>query len=87
MWDAEFRDTPGATVEAQGAHRHTVFYTSAGKRAVVVVNEEANRAITVKIDLPTSGKLISATPEELEAQVLSGPLEIPARSAAVIMEI
>jgi hypothetical protein len=40
IWDAEFRDTLGATVDAVGSHRYTVFRSSKGKRAVIVVNQE-----------------------------------------------
>lgn len=87
LWDAEFRDTMDATVSSDGTHRHSVFVTSAGKRCVVVVNEESAKAITVTVEMPNPDKLAVATPEEPEAQPTSGTLEIPARSAAVIMEL
>jgi hypothetical protein len=86
VWDAEFRDTVGASVNADGTHRHTVFVTASGKRAVVVVNEEPKKAITATVELPNPGKLVVATPEEPEAQPTSGALEVPARSAAIVME-
>ena len=87
LWDAEFRDTLGARVISDGSHRHSVFVTLAGKRAVVVVNQESGRAITAKVNLPNPGKLIAATPEQPSAQPTSGRLTIPARSAAVVMEL
>lgn len=86
VWDAEFRDNLGANVTADGGVRHTVYRRPDGKRAVVVVNLEQSKVITAKLDLPNAGSLVSATPEELDAKPLSGPLHIPARSAVVVME-
>jgi hypothetical protein len=86
VWDAEFRDTLGANVSADGSHQYTVFQTSAGKRAVVVVNLESSRALTAKLDIPNAGSLMIASPEEPDAKPVSGSLQVPARSVAVVME-
>ena len=86
LWDAEFRDTLGANVTSDGSHRYSVFVTTAGKRAVVVVNEESNKTITAKVKLSNPGKLVLATPEQPETQPTSGTLQVAARSAAVVME-
>ena len=86
IWDAEFRDTLGASVSADGSHRYTVFQTSAGKRAVVVVNLESSKALAAKLDIPNAGSLMLASPEEPDAKPVSGALQIPARSAVVVME-
>jgi hypothetical protein len=86
LWDADFRDTLGADVTADGSVRHTVFVTKAGKRAVVVVNMEFSKPITAKVDLPQPGSLVVATPEKPDAVRTDGTLTIPARSAAVVME-
>jgi hypothetical protein len=86
LWDAEFRDTLGADVTADGKVRHTVFVTPSGKRAVVVVNQELTKAITATVTLPNPGDLIVATPEQPDAMPTDGTLQIPARSAAVVME-
>ena len=86
LWDAEFRDTLGSSVTANGASRYSVFRTSAGKRAVVVVNMEFSKAITAKVKLPNAGALVMATPEDPEARHTEGTLQIPARSAVVVME-
>jgi hypothetical protein len=86
IWDAEFRDTLGASVHADGSHRYTVFQTAAGKRAVILVNLETNKAITATLDIPNAGRLMSATPEQPDAQPATGTLRIPARSAMVVME-
>jgi hypothetical protein len=86
LWDAEFRDTLGASVKADSSHRYSVFVTAAGKRAVVVVNQESSRTITAGVEWPHSGELLMASPEQPEALATTGQLQIPARSAAVLME-
>ncbi len=86
LWDAEFRDTLGASVSGDRAARHTVFVSKSGKRAVVVVNPDAKTSISVRVELPNPGRLAVATPEQPDAQPASGELTIPARSAAVVME-
>lgn len=86
LWDAEFRDTLGAHVEADGSHRHTVYRAKSGKRAVVIINQESRKGITAKLDLPNAGRLVAATPEEPDAKPVSGSLRIPPRSAVVVME-
>jgi hypothetical protein len=86
IWDGEFRDTLGADVTADGTVRHTVFVTANGKRAVVVVNQELDKPITAVVKLPNPGTLVVATPEHPDAVPTDGTLQIPARSAAVVME-
>lgn len=92
LWDAEFRDTLGATVTCTNAtsnasRLYSVFVTATGKRAVVVINQEFKKAITVRVELPNPGSLMVATPEQPDAQPTSGMLQIPARSAAAVMEL
>lgn len=86
LWDGEFRDTLGAEVSADGSHRYSVFVADGAKRAVVIINQEFNRAITAQVDLPHPARLVMATPEQPDAQPTTGTLQIPARSAAVVME-
>ena len=86
LWDAEYRDTLGATVTANGRCRHSVFLAKSGKRAVVVVNQEFAKEISVKVELPNPGTLAAATPENQQASLTTGSLHIPARSATVLME-
>ncbi|HEU5396309.1 MAG TPA: hypothetical protein VFV81_04020, partial [Verrucomicrobiae bacterium] len=86
LWDATFRDTLGARVSSDGDARYSVFVTSTGKRAVVVVNMDFSRPVSVQVELPHPGKLVMATPESPGAVPTSGSLTIPARSAAVVME-
>jgi len=88
LWDAEFCDTLGAAVRSEGAQRYSVFRTAAGKRAVVVVNMEAAKAITARVDLPgaLAANLVTVTPEHPDAVPTDGTLQIPARSVAVVLE-
>jgi hypothetical protein len=88
LWDAEFHDTLGAKVTStNGLPRHAVFVTRAGKRAVVVVNSDFRKTMTVEVELPNPGRLVVVTPERQEAQPTTGTLQIPARSAAVVLEL
>jgi hypothetical protein len=86
IWDAEFRDSLGANVSADGAVRYTVFRNTSVKRAVVVINQETAKAITATLDIPNAGSLMMASPERPDAQPVSNSLRIPARSAAVVMD-
>jgi hypothetical protein len=86
LWDAEFRDTLGANVTANGAHRYSVFVTKNGKRAVVVVNQEEEKIISATMELPNPGQLVVVTPEEPDARPATSNLQIPPRSAAVMLE-
>lgn len=87
LWDGAFRDNLGAEVSANGAHQYSVFLAKSGKRAVVVINPGSDAAITAKVTLPNPGSLIEATPEEPEGKPSNGTLQIPARSAVVLIEI
>jgi hypothetical protein len=87
LWDGAFRDTLGAEVSADAAFRYTVFLAESGKRAVIVVNPSSTSAITAKVNLPNPGKLIAATPEDPDGQTTTGTIQIPARSAAVVIEL
>lgn len=88
LWDAEFRDTLGAKVNSSiGSPRHSVFAAKSGKRAVVVVNPEFRKEMTVEVQLPNPGRLVAVTPERQEAEPTTGTLRIPARSAVVILEL
>jgi len=86
LWDAEFRDTLGASVTSDGSSRYSVFITASGKRAVIVVNMESSKTITANVQLPNPRKLIVATPESPDATSTDGAVKIPPRSAAVLME-
>lgn len=86
LWDGDFRDTLGAAVSANGSFRYSVFVADGGKRAIVVINQEYDKSITAEVTLPHPGNLVVATPEQPDARPAPGPLKIPARSAAVVLE-
>jgi hypothetical protein len=87
LWESEFRDTLGATVTStNGSPRHSVFVAKSGKRAVIVVNLQTEKAMNVQVNLPNAGRLMMVTPEQPEMQPAAGTLQIPARSAAVLRE-
>ncbi|MDB5158885.1 MAG: hypothetical protein JWR50_3592 [Mucilaginibacter sp.] len=85
LWDAEFHYTLGVTVNANGQVKYSVFVTNTGKRAVVMVNPE-RKAITAKVSIPDQGKLGMVSPEEQDLIVTDGSVQIPPRSAVVVME-
>jgi len=87
LWDAEFRDTLGARVSSDGAVRYLVFVTRSGKRSIVVVSKEWSNAIRVRAEMPKPGTLVVVTPENPDPVPTQGKLEVPARSAAVILEL
>jgi hypothetical protein len=86
LWDAEFRDTQGAEVNANGSYRYSVFLTKTGKRAVVIVNTESDKSIEAQVNMLHQGQLFAASPEQPEAWSISGKIQVPARSAVVVME-
>ncbi len=87
LWDGEFRDTLGARVTGDGPIRYSMFVARSGKRAVVLVNPAGKRIINVNLEIPAAGQLMVASPEAPDAQPTANGLTIPARSAAVVMEI
>lgn len=87
LWDAVFRDTLAATVTANGAFRYSTYVANDHKRAVVIMNLEEQRPITLSVDLPNAGTLVSASPEQPEPQASGTSVNVPAQSALVLMEV
>jgi hypothetical protein len=90
LWDAEFRDTLGATVLVDGKAyaNYSVFgRPETGKRAVVIINGNEHKPIAAAVQIEGQvGKLVSVTPENPEPKSSSGGVTIPPRSAAVLLE-
>ena len=87
LWDAEFRDTVGATVTRDGKPYgdYSVFRASSGKHAVVLVNDELHPVLlTAKI--AGARNLVEVSPESAEAKPSTGAVTVGARSAVVLME-
>ena len=90
LWHAEFRGTVGASVTcldpAAVPFLYSVMVTKSGKRAVLIVNQDAEKAHTFQMEMPQLGKLLSATPEDPDAKPASRTFQVAARSAIAIME-
>ena len=86
LWDSEFRDTLGAKIDCDGSCRYSVFVARSGKRAVVIASQEHEKTAAVHVGLPNAGPLLIATPERPDSRPSSTTLNIPPRSAAVLME-
>ncbi len=90
LWDAEFRDTLGVSVEVDGApyKDYTVFIRKDGRRAAVITNDSATKPISAAVELNTpAGHLFTcASPEDPEAVPCTAVVKIPPRSALVLME-
>jgi hypothetical protein len=93
LWDVEFQDTLGATVEfvgekpAQGDPiEYSVFRRrDSGRKAVVIVNNSAS-PVTAKVSTGWQSRLFAASPENPEPQTVDGRVQLPPRSAAVVIE-
>jgi hypothetical protein len=90
LWEAEFRDTLGAevTVDGNDYSEYSVFgRPEARHRAVVITNQDQREDITALVRLAGgAGKLVVATPENPDLRTYSGKVEIPPRSAVVLLE-
>ena len=87
LWDAEFRDTLEAEVTMDGKpfEDYSVFRTSTGKHAVVVVNDGLH-PIHVSVKMDGEQRYVEATPETPQAKLSNGSIAVEARSAAVLMQ-
>jgi hypothetical protein len=90
LWDAEFRDTRGAEVKAEGspAILYSVFKQPAlGRRAVIIVNDEPDASALVSVALEGGARALCwATPENPDLQAFEHPLTVPPRSACAVLE-
>ena len=90
LWDAEFRDTLGATVTTEGQPHgdFSVFVDRpSGKRAVVVANSDRNEHAHVRVEIEEStSPVMSATPEAPELVRSDGTAQLAPLSAVVFIE-
>lgn len=97
LWDAEFQDTVGATVEVTGRDSATsvlpggsLVYSvfrrmDSGRKAVVVVNQGAS-PIIARVRTGWKSRFVAVSPEDPEPRPTDGQLHVPLRSAVVVME-
>ncbi|MAE76445.1 MAG: hypothetical protein CMJ85_06230 [Planctomycetes bacterium] len=89
LWDGEYRDTQEATVTAEGApypHYAVFRHASNSKRAVVAVNFDTARAVTLAVTVDGGGELLLATPEQPDPKPTAAAIELPPGMAAVLMQ-
>lgn len=92
LWDAEFQDTVGATVEAAGGDQaggspvYSVFRRlDSGRKAVVVANH-GKSPLNVKVVTGWKSRFIAVSPEDPEPRPTEGQVRVAPRSAVVVME-
>ncbi len=89
IWDGEFRDTQEATVTKDGQPYafYSVFKTSTGKYAVVIVNNDEVKSAEVSLELENKkSTLVYVSPDNMQEKNFQGKINIPAISAVVIIE-
>ena len=90
VWDAEFRDTMGAKVMADGApfYAYSVFRKENGRRAVVLANMSDKKAATCEVILESASQTPATyvTPDQPDPKPWPGKLEIAPASAVVYLE-
>ena len=86
LWDAEFRDTLGATVTHSGQpwSNYTVFRTTSGKQAIVLVNDE-HSAVNLSVAAEGASSFRAVSSESPDPRPSTGNVTIPARSAIVLL--
>jgi hypothetical protein len=86
LWNAEFRDTVGATVTVndQSHPLYSVFQTGTGDKAVVIANHTEATQQVIVVTPEATGQQTIVTPEEPEARLLDGAVALPPRSAVVV---
>jgi hypothetical protein len=87
LWDAEFRDTVGATVTVNGQPHtlYSVFQQAENKnKAIIIANHEDDDILAVVDTEEGEDEFLLATPEEPETQESDKAVRIPARSVAVL---
>lgn len=87
VWNAEFRDTLGATCNGDNILHSVFIRRDNNKKAVVVVNTNTRTSskATVKLD-NLNTNLVYVTPEHQEPQMFAGSIELAPQSAAIIFE-
>ncbi len=94
IWDGRFRHTEGATVTFSESGRPEMWSIhenrTTGKRAIVIANEDATRALTatVGLDGTPAARFRAHTVDNLDGTPCEGnAITIPARSVVVLVEV
>lgn len=90
LWDAEFRDTLEAavSVDAKRWPDYSVFKKNDGRRAVVIINPNPQKPIeaTIAFEQPGGRRVKCASPEKPVGASCGASVNVPPRSAVVVME-
>ena len=89
LWDADFRHTQNAAVTVEGKDHspYSVFRRADGKRAVVVVNTDADKPICAAVTLEgPAGRCVVVSPEDPEPTPAGETATIAPESAVVLLE-
>ncbi len=90
LWDGEFRDTQHAKVTVGGKDHgpYSVFRTADGKRAIVIVNDDARSEILAAVEFEggPSGPCVIVSPDHPDERPVVGPILIGPESAVVVLE-
>ena len=89
LWDGEYRDAQDATVTINGASypSFSVFRSTGGKRAAVVVNTTGlPMTAQVSFDGGSNGTLAWVSPDDPSLHASGNTVLVPARGAVVLME-
>lgn len=91
FWDGEYRDVVGARVESGGKlHRPYAVFRSriTGKAGLVICNYQERDPVTVQASMD-DGQTLNAyrLVDESQFRPLAGTIEIPARSAVVVIQL
>ncbi|HTJ29199.1 MAG TPA: hypothetical protein VL346_01775, partial [Acidobacteriaceae bacterium] len=86
LWDAEFRDTVGAAVTNNGQPytNYTVFRTTTGQQAIVLVNDE-HTSLNLSVHSGNATAFRAVSPESPDPRPTTDNVTVPARSTLVLL--
>jgi len=88
LWDGDFLDTMGATLEVTGNSPviYSVFrHKDSGRKAVILVNNGMS-PVSVKVNTGWIGSFFAVSPENPDPETVVGKVQLPLRSAVVVIE-
>ncbi|MDR0844932.1 MAG: DUF6259 domain-containing protein [Tannerella sp.] len=87
LWDGEYRDVLGATVEGKDIVYSVFERLSDRKKAVVVLNTNIHDSVKATVSIDGGGQQqVMVSPEKQNPVAFSGSVSIPPQSAVVIFE-
>ncbi|HEX5284213.1 MAG TPA: DUF6259 domain-containing protein [Bryocella sp.] len=90
VWDGEFRDNQDAEISVDGKtyEEFSVFARPDGKRGAVIMNGgSASTHASIQFEGGSRSALAWASPDDPEQHPTEGQVQVPAKSAVLVMEI